>query len=171
MKQRNFFNNDRRNEIVSELKKDFKPILEKISVPVTTYAKSNPKKTLLLMISIVIANIIILFFFTNTFKTKEGSGLNGLKFPDQKHSVNNGAIPDIVVSFENIKKVKAMKDTLNYLMTLKQMSFQDTLTFVRVMDEFQKITSGRAGLAPVSLEDLRRSGKPHNLTIDTTINK
>lgn len=171
MKQRNFFNNDRRNEIVSELKKDFKPILEKISVPVTTYAKSNPKKTLLLMISIVIANIIILFFFTNAFKTKEGSGLNGLKFPDQKHSVNNGAIPDIVVSFENIRKVKAMKDTLNYLMALKQMSFQDTLTFVRVMDEFQKITSGRAGLAPVSLEDLRRSGKPHNLTIDTTINK
>ena len=171
MKQRKYFNNDRRNEIVSELKKDFKPILEKLTVPVTTFAKSNPKKTLLLMIAIVIINIIILFFFTDAFKTKESAGLNGLKFPNLKHSVNNGAIPDIEVSFENIRKVKAMKDTLNYLMALKQMSFQDTLTFVRVMDEFQKITSGRAGLAPVSLEDLRRSGKPHNLTIDTTINK
>jgi len=171
MKQRKFFNNDRRNEIVSELKKDFKPILEKISVPVTTYAKSNPKKTLLLMISIVIANIIILFFFTDAFKTKEGSGLNGLKFPDQKHSVNKGAIPDIGISFENIRKVKAMKDTLNYLMALKQMSYRDTLTFVRVMDEFQKISSGSAGLPTVSLEDLRREGKLQNLTIDTTINK
>ena len=171
MKQRKFFNNDRRNEVVSELKKDFKPILEKLSVPVTTFAKSNPKKTLLLMILIVIANIIILFFFTDAFKTKESAGLNRLKFPNLKHSVNNGSIPDIKVSFENIKKVKAMKDTLNYLMALKQMSYQDTLTFVRVMDEFQKITSGRAGLAPVSLEDLRESGKPHNLTIDTTINK
>jgi len=171
MKQRKYFNNDRRNEVVSELKKDFKPILEKISVPVTTFAKSNPKKTLLLMIAIVIINIIILFFFTEAFKTKESAGLNGLKFPNLKHSINNGAIPDIEVSFENIRKVKAMKDTLNYLMALKQMSYGDTLTFVRVMDEFQKISSGSAGLPTVSLEDLRRKGKPQNLTIDTTINK
>ena len=171
MKQRKYFNNDRRNEVVSELKKDFKPILEKLTVPVTTFAKSNPKKTLLLMIAIVIINIIILFFFTDAFKTKESAGLNGLKFPNLKYSVNNGAIPDIEVSFENIRKVKAMKDTLNYLMALKQMSYRDTLTFVRVMDEFQKISSGSAGLPTVSLEDLRREGKLQNLTIDTTINK
>ena len=171
MKRRKFFNNDRRNELVSELKKDFKPILEKLSVPVTTYAKSNPKKTFLLMIAIVIINIITLFFFTDAFKTKGGSGLNGLKFPELKHSVSNGAIPDIEVSFKNIRKVKAMRDTLNYLMALKQMSFQDTLTFIRVTDEFQKVTSGRARLAPVSLEDLRGAGKIHNTTKDTTANK
>jgi hypothetical protein len=170
MKQRKFFNNDRRNEVVSELKKDFKPILEKLSVPVTIFAKRNPKRTLLLMIAIVMINIITLFF-TDAFKTKEGSGLNGLKFPDPKHSVNNGAIPDIEVSFKNIRKVKAMRDTLNYLMALKHMSFQDTLTFVRVTDEFQKITSGKAGLAPVSLEDLRGAGKKHNITKDTITNK
>ena len=169
MKQRKFFNNDRRNEVVSELKKDFKPILEKLSVPVTTFAKSNPKKTLLLMILIVIANILILFFFTDAFKTKEA--INGSRFPEFKHGKNNEVVPNIKVSFENIRKVKAMRDTLNYLMALKQMSYQDTLTFVRVMDEFQKITSGRAGLAPVNLVDLRRAGKPPGLTIDTTINK
>jgi ABC-type cobalt transport system substrate-binding protein len=171
MKQRKFSNSDRKNEMITELKNDFKPILEKLSVPVTTFAKRNPKKTLLLMIAIVMINIITLFFFTDAFKTKEGSGLTGVKFPELKHSVNNGAIPDIEVSFKNIRKVKAMRDTLNYLMALKQMSFQDTLTFVRVTDEFQKITSGRAGLAPVSLEDLRGAGKKHNITKDTTINK
>ena len=171
MKLRKYFNYDRRNEVVSELKNDFRPILDKLTVPVTTYAKGNPKKTLLLMIAIVIINIIFLFLFTDAFTTKEAVGLNGIEFPNLKHTLNNGAVPNIEVSFENIKKVKAMKDTLNYLMALKQMSFQDTLTFVRVMDEFQKITSGRAGLAPVSLEDLRKVGKPHNLTIDTTINK
>ena len=153
--------------MVSELKKDFKPILEKLSVPVTTFAKSNPKKTLLMMITIVIFNISILFFFTDAFKTKEA--ISGSKFPEFKYGKNNEVVPNIKVSFENIRKVKAMKDTLNYLMALKQMSYQDTLTFVRVMDEFQKITSGRAGLPPVSLEGLRRSGKP--LTTDTTINK
>ena len=169
MKLKNFFNSQRRNEVVREFKKDFKPILEKVTVPVTTYAKRNPKRTFFLMITIVIANILILFFFTDAFKTKEA--INGSKFPEFIYGKNSGAIPNIKVSFENIRKVKAMKDTLNYLMALKQMSFQDTLTFVRVMGEFQKITSGRAGLAPVSLEDLRRVGKQHNLTTDTTINK
>jgi hypothetical protein len=167
MKLKNFFNSQRKNEVVQELKSDFKPILEKVTVPVTTYAKRNPKRTFFLMITMVIANILILFFFTDAFKTKET--INGSKFPDSKYGKNNGIIPNIKVSFENIRKVKAMKDTLNYLMTLKQMSYQDTLTFVRVMDEFQKISSGSTGLPPVSLEDLRRAGKP--LTIDTTINK
>ena len=171
MKLRKFFNSDRRNEMVSELKNDFKPILDKLTVPVTTYAKSNPKKTLFLMITIVIINIMFLFFFTDAFKTKEGVETNGLKFPSLKQSVNNGVVPDIEVSFQNIKKVKAMKDTLNYLMALKQMSFQDTLTFVKVMDEFQKITSGSGGVPTISLEDLRRAGKPHNLAIDTIIHK
>ncbi|MDQ2719379.1 MAG: hypothetical protein M3Z26_06400 [Bacteroidota bacterium] len=171
MKLKNFFNSQRKNEVVQELQKDFKPILEKITVPVTTYAKSNPKRTFVLMILIVVANIITLFFFTDSFKIKTEGGLNGLKFPDFKYSGNSGAVPNIAVSFENIKKVKAMKDTLNYLMALKQMSYQDTLTFVRVMDEFKKISSGSAGLPPISLEDLRRAGKPHNLTTDTTINK
>ncbi len=169
MKQRKFFNNDRRNEVVSELKKDFKPILEKLSVPVTTFAKSNPKKTLFLMIAIVIANILILFIFTDAFKTKEA--INGSKFPEFKYGKNNEVVPNIKVSFENIRKVKAMRDTLNDLMALKQMSYQDTLTFVRVMDEFQKISSSSAGLPTVSLEDLRKAGKPYNLTTDTTINK
>ena len=169
MKLKNFFNSQRRNDFFQELKNDFNPILEKVTVPVKTYAKSNPKKTLLLMISIVIANIILLFFFTDAFKTKEGSGLNRLKFPDQKHSVNNGTVPDIVVSFENIRKVKAMKDTLAYLLSLKRMTFQDTLTFVRIMDEFQKISSGTSGIPTLRLEDLRKSGQIGKPAIDSTI--
>jgi len=169
MKLKNFFNSQRRNDFFQELKNDFNPILEKVTVPVKTYAKSNPKKTLLLMISIVIANIILLFFFTDAFKTKEGSGLNRLKFPDQKHSVNNGAVPDIGVSFENIRKVKAMKDTLAYLLSIKRMTFQDTLTFVRIMDEFQKISSGTSGIPALKLEDLRKSGQIGKPAIDSTI--
>lgn len=167
MKLKNFFNSQRKNEVIQELKNDFKPILEKVTIPVTTYAKRNPKKTFSLMITIVIANILVLFFFTNAFKTKEVN--NRTRFPDTKSVRNKGALPDIEVSFENIRKVKAMKDTLNYLMSLQQMSYQDTLTFVRVMDEFQKISSGRSGLQTISLEDLRKAGR-HTAT-DTIIDK
>ena len=169
MKLKNFFNSERKNAIVRELKNDFKPIVEKVTIPVTTYAKENPRKTFALMIMIVIINMIVLFFFTNAFKTKKGMELTDFKFQDLKYGVNKGGAPDITVSFENIKKVRAMKDSLAYLMSLKHMTFQDTLMFVRVMDEFQKISSGTSGIPLLKLEDLRKAKQPYNLIRDTII--
>jgi hypothetical protein len=160
MKLKNFFNSERKNAIVRELKNDFKPIVEKVTIPVTTYAKENPRRTFALMIIIVIINMIVLFFFTNAFKTKKGMELTDFKFQDLKYGVNKGGAPDITVSFENIKKVRAMKDSLAYLMSLQHMTFQDTLLFVRVMDEFQKISSGTSGIPPLKLEDLRKVKQP-----------
>ena len=169
MKLKNFFNSQRRNDFFQELKNDFNPILEKVTVPVKTYAKKNPKKIFFLMITIVILNIIILFFFTDAFKTKKGIKITDFKFENFKYGSNNGAVPDIGVSFENIRKVKAMKDTLAYLLSIKRMTFQDTLTFVRIMDEFQKISSGTSGIPALKLEDLRKSGQIGKPAIDSTI--
>ena len=167
MKLKNLFNSQRKNEVVQEFKADFNPILEKVTVPVTLYAKRNPTKTFFLMITIVIANILILFFFTDAFKAKDKSGLNSIKFQDFKYKKSNA--PKIEASFGNIRKVKAMKDTLEYLMSLKKMTYVDTLTFIRVMDDLQKMSSRSAGLRPLSLEQLRRAG--NHLITDSTINK
>lgn len=169
MKLKNFFNSRRRNDFFQELKNDFKPILEKVSVPVTTYAKNNPKKTFFLMITIVVMNMIFLFFFTDAFKTKKGIEITDLKFESFKYGGNNGAGPDITVSFENIKKVRIIRDSLAYLMSLPHMTFQDTLTFVRIMDEFQKISSGTSGIPSLKLEDLRKIRQFNNPKTDTTI--
>jgi len=62
-----------------------------------------------------------------------------------------------------------MKDTLAYLLSLKRMTFQDTLTFVRVMDEFQKISSGTSGIPTLKLEDLRKSGQFNKSAKDSAI--
>ena len=43
MKLKNFFNNERKNAVVRELKNDFMPLLEKVTVPVTKYATRNPR--------------------------------------------------------------------------------------------------------------------------------
>lgn len=169
MKLKNFFNNQRRNDFFQELKNDFKPILEKVSVPVSTYAKNNPKKTFFLMITIVVMNMIFLFFFTDAFKTKKGIEITDFKFESFKYDSNNGAAPDITVSFDNIKKVRVIRDSLAYLMSLPHMTFGDTLSFVRIMDEFQKISSGTSGIPPLKLEDLRKIRKFDNSKTDTTI--
>jgi hypothetical protein len=169
MKLKNFFNSQSRNDFIQELKNDFKPILEKVSVPVTTYAKNNPMKTFFLMITIVVMNMIFLIFFTDAFKTKKGIEITDLKFESFRYGGNNGAVPDITVSFENIKKVKIIRDSLAYLMSLPHMTFQDTLNFVRIMDEFQKITSGTSGIPPLTLESLRKAGQYSNPITDTII--
>lgn len=169
MKLKNFFNSQRRNDFFQEIKNDFKPILDKVTVPVTTYAKNNPHKTFLLMITIVIINIAVLFLFTDAFKTPKGIEITDLKFESFKYGGNNGAAPEITVSFENIKKVRMIRDSLAYLMSLPRMTFQDTLTFVRIMDEFQKISSGTSGIPPLTLESLRKTGHLNNPVTDTTI--
>ena len=168
MKLKNFFNSQRRNDFFQEIKNDFKPILEKVILPVTTYAKNNPKKTFFLMITIVVMNMIFLFFFTDAFKTKKGIEITDFKFKGFKYGGNNGAAPDITVSFENIKKVRVIRDSLAYLMSLPHMTFQDTLTFVRIMDEFQKISSGTSGIPSLKLEDLRKIRQFGNSKTDTT---
>ena len=169
MKLKNFFNSQRRNDFFQELKNDFKPILEKVSVPVTTCAKNNPKKTFFLMITIVVMNMIFLFFFTDAFKTKKGIEINDLKFESFKYGGQNGVAPEITVSFENIRKVRFIRDSLAYLMSLPHMTFEDTLTFVRIMDEFQKISSRTSGIPPLTLEGLRKVGQFSNSKADTTI--
>ena len=169
MKLKNFFNSQRRNDFFQEIKNDFKPILEKVILPVTTYAKNNPKKTFFLMITIVVMNMIFLFFFTDAFKTKKGIKITDLKLEGFKYGGTKGAVPDITVSFENVKKVRIIRDSLAYLMSLPHMTFEDTLSFVRIMDEFQKISSGTSGIPPLTLEGLRKTRELDNSKADTTI--
>jgi hypothetical protein len=159
MKLRNFFNSQRKNAVVRELKIDFMPVLEKVTTPVITFAKKNPRKTFTLMIVTVIINMIILFLFTDAFVTKKGTGLPDIKFHDFQYGINRSTAPDITVSFENIKKVRVIRDSLAWLMSLKHMTFQDTLTFISVMDEFQKISSGTSGVPLLKLEDLRKASQ------------
>jgi len=170
MKLKSFFNSERRKAVIQELKSDFKPILGKVTVPVTTFAKNNPRTTFALMIIIVITNIIVLFFFTDSFKRNKGIEITDFHFQGFKYGSNNGT-PEITVSFENIKKVKVIRDSLAYLMSLKNMTFQDTLTFIRMMDQFQQITSGSSGMPPLKLQELRRIKQINKVTNDTIIKK
>lgn len=153
MKLKNLF----KTQAVAELKNDFKPILDKVTIPVTTYAKSNPKRTLFFMIAIVVANILLLYFFTDSFKTSQSTSINDFQFKPSTSQEGKPDVPKIDMSISNIIKVRALKDTLSYLMDLKQMTFKDTLTFIRVTEEFQKITGGTGGLPPVTLEELRNA--------------
>ena len=171
MKLKNFFNNERKNAVVRELKNDFMPLLEKVTVPVTKYATRNPRATFAFMMLIVIINIIILFHYTNAFVTRKGMGLTDMVYPNLKFQNRNGTVPDITVSFENIRKVRLLQDSLSYLLALRHMTFQDTLTFVRVMDAFQKISSGSNGIPPLQLDDLRKMAPSIPAIIDTTHKK
>src|ERR1022692_1128212 len=116
MKLKNFLNNGRKGAFVRELKDDFMPIMEKVTVPVTNFAKRNPRLTFTLMILVVITNIIILFHYTNAFVTRETVGLKDMPFQGLQYR-GKDAEPDITVSFDNIEKVRLIRDSLGYLMS------------------------------------------------------
>ncbi len=137
------------------------PLLEKVTVPVTKYATRNPRATFTLMMLIVIINMIILFHYTNAFVTTKGMGLTDLPFQNMKYQGHSGTVPNITVSFENIRKVRLLRDSLSYLLSLHHMTFQDTLTFVRVMDEFQKISSGTSGIPAAKTGRPEKDGSNH----------
>src|ERR1017187_8888883 len=121
MKLKNFLNNGRRDALFRELKDDFMPIMEKVTVPVTNYAKKNPRLSFTMMILVVIINIIILFHYTNAFVTRETVGLKDMRFQGLQYGGKDAA-PDISVSFENIDKVRLIRDSLGYLMSLPHMT-------------------------------------------------
>ena len=122
------------------------------------------------MILVVVINIIFLFKYSDASVRKKGIGIADFPWQHLK-SASQEVMPDIPVSFENIQKVRAIRDSLAYLISLKHMTFQDTLTFVRVMDEFQKISAGTSGIPPLKMEDLRMAGRSSHAIIDTTGNK
>ena len=47
--------------------------------------------------------------------------------------------PDIPFTWDNYSKMNSIKDTLEYLMNKQQLSKEDTLTFMRIADQIEKL--------------------------------
>src|ERR1039457_635381 len=113
MKLRKFLNSERKSSLVQELKNDFMPLAEKVTGPVTNCAKKNPRTTFSLMILVVVINIIFLFKYSDASVRKKGIGIADFPWQHLK-SASQEVMPDIPVSFENIQKVRAIRDSLAY---------------------------------------------------------
>ncbi|AYD49032.1 hypothetical protein [Arachidicoccus soli] len=139
----------------TEIKNEFQPVIRKGKVLLDKCIKRHPKKMMAIMLILPVINFLGLYFFTDAFKSGKGLRLSDIHIT--RPGIDTGeALPQIAFSFSNLKKVKTLKDTLQYLMSLQKMTFDDTLIFVRVMDQFNELTSGKDKSIPViTVEQIR----------------
>lgn len=161
MKRKRFFNKDKSHaasnirQAYAEIKNEFQPVATGFRKLFKKCVTRHPKKMLVIMLLLPLFNFLALYFFTDAFKTKKGLQLSDIHFSETGIDTEQ-ALPQIAFSFANLKKIRELKDTLQYLMSLKKMSFNDTLIFVRVMDEFSALTAGKDKSIPtITLEQLR----------------
>jgi hypothetical protein len=128
---------DNKKSFIQELKEDLGPVYEKKAERFKGYVKANPKRVLIFMFSFVIINISVLFFFTRQYKA------SSFHYTDLKLKHDGAAkvdeAPDIPFTWDNYSKMNSIKDTLEYLMNKQQLSKEDTLTFMRIADQIEKL--------------------------------
>lgn len=129
--------------IKESLKKDLGPIVNKIRLPVAGAAKKHPKRTFAIMIAIIIANMALLFFFTddlNFENNHKGFDFNFSEIiPKFKDPLPQNQVD---FSWKNFWTVKKIKDSMEYIMNKKHLSRQDTLLFIRLSERFSKVDNG-----------------------------
>lgn len=128
---------DNRKSFIQELKEDLGPAYEKKAERLKSYVKANPKRVLIFMFSFVIVNIGVLLFFTRQYKAAN------FHYTDLKLKHEGAAkveeAPEIPFTWDNYSKMTSIKDTLEYLMNKRQLSKEDTLTFMRIADQIEKL--------------------------------
>jgi hypothetical protein len=126
-----------KKSFIQELKEDLGPVYERKAEKFKGYVKANPRRVLTGMFAFVIINIGILFFFTGQYKA------SSFHYTDLKLKHDGSAkvdeAPDIPFTWDNYSKMSAIKDTLEYLMNKPQLSRADTLTFMRIADQIEKL--------------------------------
>jgi hypothetical protein len=126
-----------KKSFIQELKEDLGPAYERKAEKFKGYVKANPRRVLTGMFTFVIINIGVLFFFTRQYKASSFH-YTDLKL---KHdgSAKVDAAPEIPFTWDNYSKMSAIKDTLEYLMNKQRLSREDTLTFMRIADQIEKL--------------------------------
>jgi len=123
------------------LREDFKPIMNnvdnKIGAPLRNAAKRHPKKTLAIMIIVIVANMTILYFYRDDFSFSGGKGQSSLTFPEFQSDFNMKN--DFHFSLSQFLEVNRIKDSLEYLMNKEQLSKRDSLLFIRLSEKMSQI--------------------------------
>ncbi len=120
-----------------ELKEDLGPVYDRRAEKFTRYVKANPRKVLITMFSVVVLNIGVLFFFTRQYSASSFH-YTDLKLKHDGAATVDGA-PDIPFTWDNYTKISSIKDTLEYLMNKARLSKEDTLIFLRIAEEMEKL--------------------------------
>ncbi|MGE9310884.1 hypothetical protein ACLOAU_04540 [Niabella sp. CJ426] len=99
----------------------------------------RPKRTVAILMSIVLINVLLLFSFTDHFKP-----LSIVELSTKMRHREPDQIPSMGIPFtlENYRMMSAIQDTLAYLASKQARSAADTLIMLRLFERIEKIDPG-----------------------------
>lgn len=140
MKLKRFFKSKKVEAFKSSIQADLQPVVIAVNKPwkwFKTLVNKKPRHSLFWMFLIVVTNICLLFYF-NKFQTS-GFSYSSIHAPFSNAIDSLGSNMGVAFSWENYRKMTAIQDTLNLLMSKPQKSSEDSLVFIRLCDQIAKV--------------------------------
>ena len=138
MKQKRFF---KENEFVAKTAatlEELKLVYQKSFNQIKSYAEKKPYRTLTFMIAIAIINLMFLIFCSYK-KAPDNPGFSKINFEKTRENIMPSPMSDIPFTLSNYMAVKNLKDSLDYLISKKKLTKEDTLLFIRICQQYSKL--------------------------------
>lgn len=135
-------------DAVKHVVSEFSPLYEKTYAEFRKTLEKKPQSSFLIMMAILVINFGI--FLMVSFN----------KPPSEKHSISTAikkatesvkAQPenrDIPFTLSNYIKIKKLRDSLVVLMNKKSMTHSDTLQFIKLVEEFNRLSKTEFNTSP-----------------------
>jgi len=139
MKQKKFF---KENEFVAKTAatlEELKPVYQKSFNQIKSVAEKKPYRTLAFMIAIAILNLMFLIFWSYR-KAPDNPGFSKINFEKTRENITSSPISDIPFTLSNYMAVKNLKDSLDYLISKKKLTKEDSLLFIRIANNIVNLT-------------------------------
>jgi hypothetical protein len=118
---------------------ELKPVYQKSYNTFKQVVEKKPYKTLGIMITISVINLSVLLFMSYRSSSVD-LGFSKMNFSKIKSSTLSTPGPtNVPFTFENYFQIKKLKDSLDYLMSKKPLSKNDTLLFIRICQQYSKL--------------------------------
>ena len=134
MKLKNFIKKAAFKKGVSESLKMVAPLYLKHYTSFKNHIQRKPKRTLLILLFIATVNFALLLFVVNHSKRPT----IGLAYQKTKMALLTNS-PGINFSISNYLKLKDLKDSLDMIMHKQNMTKEDTLLFIRICQQYEKV--------------------------------
>ena len=130
------------NEFVAKMAttlEELQPVYQRSFNSFRKFVEKKPYRTLGWMIAIAMANLSVLIFVSYT-RTPVEPGFSKANLTKLKSS----ALPaskstGVAFTFGNFIEMNRMKDSLDYLLSKKALSKNDTLLFIRICQQYSKL--------------------------------
>ncbi len=130
------------NEFVAKLAttlEELQPVYQRSYSTFRRFVEKKPYRTLGWMIAFAAANLSVLIFMSYK-KTPVEPGFSKVKFTTLKSSALSASqSTGAAFTFGNFIEMKRMKDSLDYLLSKKILSKNDTLLFIRICQQYSKL--------------------------------